>query len=226
MRKLSTAIFVLVRDDAEAVKAYHASGSGRHTLTPEELQQKDAKYWNTRCRRLVRSATELKRSLKALMDEFADARDPELGNALLFTPYTQQVYDAVLELINSGSFCGKDHSPPGNNQQGLWGAEGSLGYRLVSQVDVCWFSAFSVAPDSCCSSYVQERAYFQGQSAGSHVPHMADKPAAVLSFVLPCYRSPAAQQDVHQTGEGPWAHAALRRGARHVPVGGLPQAPD
>lgn len=40
------------------------------------------------------------------MDKYRDARDPDLGNQQLFHAlYTDQVFQAVLELINSGSFC-------------------------------------------------------------------------------------------------------------------------
>ncbi len=56
---------------------------------------------------MVRAAAELKQQLAALMQKYKDARDPELGNQLLFTPYTEQVYEAVLQLIDSGSFCGE-----------------------------------------------------------------------------------------------------------------------
>jgi len=104
MRDLSKAIFVLVGDDVEALKEHHRTGQGRHTLTPEELEQKGAKYWAARCRRMVRGAEELKRALAALMDKYKDARDPELGNQLLFTSYTQQVHEAVLQLIDCNSF--------------------------------------------------------------------------------------------------------------------------
>lgn len=184
MRKLSTAIFVLVREDEEAVKAYHASGNGRHTLTPEELQQKDAKYWNTRCRRLVRSATQLKGSLKALMEEFEDARDPELGNASLFTPYTYQVYDAVLELINSGSFCGKEPQRTGQCSRGCgvlkgtWATGWSARWR-------CAGSALSVlqhicAPAVLCWNEPSFRRNLLAHMSMAQVGHMADKSAAML----------------------------------------------
>jgi hypothetical protein len=45
------------------------------------------------------------------MDKYKDARDPELGGQPLFTSYTEQVYQAVLQLIDSGSFCGEQQTP-------------------------------------------------------------------------------------------------------------------
>lgn len=107
MRDLSKAIFVLVAGDEEAVRQHHAQSNGHHTLTPEELDQKGAKYWAARCRRMVRAATELKEALARLMEQYRNERDPELGNQLLFTAYTEQVFNAVLQLIDSGSFCGE-----------------------------------------------------------------------------------------------------------------------
>lgn len=107
MRELSNAIFMLVAEDEKAVKEHHATAQGRHTLTPEELAQKGPKYWAARCRRLVRVADQLKQQLAALMAKFRDARDPDLNNQLLFTSYTEQVYNATLQLIDSDSFCGE-----------------------------------------------------------------------------------------------------------------------
>jgi hypothetical protein len=107
MRDLSKAIFVLVAGDEEAVRQHHAQSQGHHSLTPEELDQKGAKYWAARCRRMVRVAANLKAALARLMEQYKDERDPELGNQPLFTAYTEQVYKAVLQLIDSGSFCGE-----------------------------------------------------------------------------------------------------------------------
>ena len=141
MRDLSKAIFVLLADDVEAVKEHHRTGQGRHTLTPEELEAKGAKYWAARCRRMVRAAEELKQALAALMDKYKDARDPERGNQLLFTEYTQQVYAAVLELIDSGSFCGEKNawhrSPAGWDSSRGCTHEGGVG-RYAEAADHRW----------------------------------------------------------------------------------------
>jgi hypothetical protein len=78
------------------------TSEARYTLTPQELEQKGAKYWHARCRRMVRPPEDLKGALKAVLDKYRNARDPELC-----TQYTDQVYEAVVQLIDSGRFCGE-----------------------------------------------------------------------------------------------------------------------
>jgi hypothetical protein len=105
MRKLSAAIYVRCPEDVQAVRDFHAAG-GRKALTPEQLAQKDESYWNSRCRRMARPAEQLKRELQQLLSEFRDCPDPDLNNVQLLTGLTDQVHAAVLQLIDSGSFCG------------------------------------------------------------------------------------------------------------------------
>lgn len=120
MRDLSKAIFALVPGDADAVRQHHAQSQGHHTLTPEELQEKGSKYLAAHCRRLVRPAAELLAELQKLMDKYRDAHDPDLGNQQLFHAlYTDQVNKAVLDLINSGSFCGERDGAAGARSAGL-----------------------------------------------------------------------------------------------------------
>lgn len=119
-RRQELMVAVAVLGVVVAVRQHHAQSQGHHTLTPEELQQKGAKYWAAHCRRLVRPAAELLAELQKLMDKYRDARDPDLGNQQLFHAlYTDQVYKAVLDLINSGSFCGERDGAAGARGAGL-----------------------------------------------------------------------------------------------------------
>jgi hypothetical protein len=107
MQALSNAIFERSADDEEAVRAFHAAGGARNSLSTEAMDQKDEAYWNRRCRRMVRQPAALKTALRAVMQEFSDCPDPDLGGVQLLTDRTWQVLRAAEELIDSGSFCGE-----------------------------------------------------------------------------------------------------------------------
>jgi hypothetical protein len=51
MRDLSQAIFALIADDVAALKQHHSESDARDKLTPQQLEEKGAKYWALRCRR-------------------------------------------------------------------------------------------------------------------------------------------------------------------------------
>jgi hypothetical protein len=106
MRALSAAIFVRNKDDEAAVRQFHEAG-GRHTLTAEQLAEKGDKYYDLRCRRLVNSKDVLLQTIPAVLEQFAGTAgyDPEAGYVV--TTATKEVWTAVKELINNGSFCGE-----------------------------------------------------------------------------------------------------------------------
>lgn len=107
MQALSSAIFERSADDEAAVRAFHTAGGARNSLSAEAMAQKDEAYWNRRCRRMVREPAALKAALHAVLLEFSDCPDPDLGGAQLLTDRTGQVLRAAEELIDSGSFCGE-----------------------------------------------------------------------------------------------------------------------
>ena len=104
LRALSQAVFEVDSDDERAVQEFHASG-GRTSLTADALEEKGFAYWARRTRRFVRPKAELIAALNGVLAQFSDCIDPVNGCALL-TPRTSQVHEAVVELINSDSFCG------------------------------------------------------------------------------------------------------------------------
>jgi hypothetical protein len=104
MRDLSAAIFVDVPEDADAVRAYHDAG-GRLAMSQEQLDAKDPRYWNRRVRRMIREPADLKATVQQLLERYQGVFDPATGRPLL-TARTDQVHRALLQLIDSGSFCG------------------------------------------------------------------------------------------------------------------------
>lgn len=106
MQALSRAIFERSADDEAAVRAFHAAGGARHSLSAEAISQKGEAYWNRQCRRMVRQPADLKAALHAVLLEFSECPDPDLGGAQLLTERTWQVLRAAVDLIDSGSFCG------------------------------------------------------------------------------------------------------------------------
>ena len=109
MGDLSKAVFKAVLEDREAVENFH-SGSSRQAMGAEQLQQKGEAYWRSKMRRMIRNSDDLKDQLQQLLAKYAEGQsaafDPSTGKYLL-TEYTQQVLEAVFELIDKGSFCGK-----------------------------------------------------------------------------------------------------------------------
>lgn len=114
MRALSAAIFVRDRTDEAAVRQFHAAG-GRYALTPEQLAEKGDKYYDLRCKRMVNSKEVLLQTIPAVIERFAgtDGYDPAT-NSHVVTDLTRPVWEAVKQLITSGSFCGeyKQTRPP------------------------------------------------------------------------------------------------------------------
>lgn len=106
MRALSAAIFVRDKDDEQAVKRFHAAG-GRGTLTPEQLAEKDDKYYDLRCRRLVNAKEVLLQKIPQVIDQFAGTAGFDPAAGYVVTEVTKQVWQSVKELIESDSFCGE-----------------------------------------------------------------------------------------------------------------------
>ena len=104
LRALSAAIFINVHEDVEALQNWHGAG-GPGTMTPAQLAAQGPAYYNRRVRRMVRAAEPLKASLQQLLDDWRDVCDPTTGYKLL-RPQTDLVHQAVIALIDGGSFCG------------------------------------------------------------------------------------------------------------------------
>ena len=106
MAELSTAFFQRVAGDEEVIRKYHADNGG---LTPEQLDEKSAGYWNRRLRRVVTPAEELVPKLDALLEKYQGQSyglDVTTGRMLL-SDATASVHTAVKELIEKGHICGR-----------------------------------------------------------------------------------------------------------------------
>ena len=102
MRALSAAIFVNVQGDVDAIQTYY---SERGAEGQASLDAKGPGYYNRRVRCMVREPEPLKASLQQLLDDWRGVCDPTTGY-LLLRPQTDLVHQAVIALIDGGSFCG------------------------------------------------------------------------------------------------------------------------
>lgn len=107
MRKLSECIFQMVAEDIEEVKRFHTSNN-RHAMGKTALDRKGPQYWASVARRLIREAASLKAMLDQLWAEYkgSEGLDPATGDHLL-TVDTDNILEAIKELIDKGCFCGR-----------------------------------------------------------------------------------------------------------------------
>jgi hypothetical protein len=101
-----------VAADKEAVRKFH-TGSSKHAMGQEALDQKGPQYWASVTRRFIPEPAALKAALDQLWLEFggSEGQDPATGDPL-FTDLTHQVLEAIKELIDHGNFCGEGDAAP------------------------------------------------------------------------------------------------------------------
>jgi hypothetical protein len=108
MQDLSKAIFQRATQDEEELRKFH-TGSSSGAIGAAALDQKGEAYWNARCRRMVKDKEVLKQELQQLKVYYSGPAgiDIDTGKALFTEHLTDQVFDAVYDLIDSDNFCGK-----------------------------------------------------------------------------------------------------------------------